>query len=190
VKIVKDPSKFPKNVYPSIEINDKLRNLLDLNSFEKISLKPQIRCVNLVEKIDLIPGTKLLPNVRKDIEDKFKEHIIKNSKMYPVLLNQNQVFKILDYYFTVKLEPDDLKYCLVNAKLLKENKILCIDSNKSVDNVVNIEENVPSADLKKGIQIEKFDDIEKECVDRLKLKLCLDERNKCRKLENILISGE
>ena len=190
VKIVKDPTKFPRNIYPSIEINDQLRKFLDLNEFEKVILRPQQRLVNLVEKIDLLPATKVLPNVRKDIEEKFKEFILNNSKLYPVILNQEQVFKILDYYFTVKLEPENLRFCLVNAQILKENRILCIDNCKSVDSVIKLDEIEQKIDQKKEILIEKFEKIVEECVDRLKLKLCLDERSQCRKIENILIAGE
>ncbi|XP_065075687.1 peroxisomal ATPase PEX1 [Ochlerotatus camptorhynchus] len=195
VRLSSDGERFPKNAYPTVEINDKLMEQLEINPGEKVTLRAKQNALNIVDMIELIPAAKITSKIESDIVEKFKEFVLFNSKVHPVLLNQGQVFKLPEYYLTVKLQPANLKYCLVNAVILRQSKILCSGEVKSLNGVVPAEED----EKKKGgdsgggeqkqVKIAKFQEIADECVDQLKLKLCLDERSTVRKTYNVIVSG-
>ncbi|XP_055599118.1 peroxisomal ATPase PEX1 [Uranotaenia lowii] len=199
VRLATNGEKFPKNVYPTVEINDRLMELLEVNQGEKVTLRSKHNALNIVDLIELIPTTKVSVKVETDMVEKFKEFILFNSKVHPVLLNQGQVFKLPEYYLTVRLQPSNLKYCMVNGVILRQSKITCAEEVKSVGDMVAVdgENEQPSSKKKpadvsaapKLVKIDKYDSIIDECVDQLKLKLCLDERNSDRKAHNIIISG-
>ncbi|XP_055534702.1 peroxisomal ATPase PEX1 [Wyeomyia smithii] len=196
VRMASDGERFPRNAYPTVEINDKLMTQLEINHGEKVTLKAKQNALNIVDMIELLPATKVAAKIEADIVEKFKEFILFNSKVHPVLLNQGQVFKLPEYYLTVKLQPANLKYCLVNGVILRQSKVTCAGEVKSLDSVVSSEEeekkivSVESVQsVSKSIKIDKMQRIADKCVDQLKLKLCLDDRNSIRKSHNVLIAG-
>lgn len=195
VRMAADGERFPKSAYPTVEINDKLMDQLEINHGEKVTLKAKQNALNIVDLIELVPANKLTAKIEADIVEKFKEFILFNSKVHPVLLNQGQVFKLPEYYLTVKLQPANLKYCLVNGVILRQSKITCSSEVKSLGSVIPIEEekkhkSIVSPECEpKQVKIAKFQKIVDECVDQLKLKLCLDERSSVRKTYNIIIAG-
>uniref|UniRef100_A0A8D8AHR0 Peroxisomal ATPase PEX1 n=2 Tax=Culex pipiens TaxID=7175 RepID=A0A8D8AHR0_CULPI len=197
VRLATEVERFPRNAYPTVEVNDKLMELLEINHGEKVTLKAKQTALNIVDLIELVPATKVAPKVEADIIEKFKEFVLFNSKVHPVLLNQGQVFKLPEYYLTIKLQPANLKYCLVNGVILRQSKITCASEVKALGNLVASEgEEKPKKNGgkqeehgPKPVKIAKFQQIVDECVDQIKLKLCLDERSKTRKAYNVIIAG-
>ncbi|EAT48041.1 AAEL000895-PA [Aedes aegypti] len=195
VRLTSDAERFPSNAYPTVEVNDKLMEQLEIHHGEKITLRAKQNALNIVDMIELIPATKVASKIESDIVEKFKEFILFNSKVHPVLLNQGQVFRLPEYYLTVKLQPGNLKYCLVNAVILRQSKILCSGEVKNLNGVVPSEEDekkrclVVGVEDQKVVKIGKFQKIVDDCVDQLKLKLCLDERSAVRKSYNVIVAG-
>ncbi|XP_055631247.1 peroxisomal ATPase PEX1 [Toxorhynchites rutilus septentrionalis] len=194
VRLTADTERFPNNAYPTVEINDKLMGQLEINHGEKVTLRAKHNALNIVDMIELVPATKVAPKIAEDIVEKFKEFILHNSKVHPLLLNQGQIFKLPEYYLTVKLQPTNLKYCLVNGVILRQGKVVCSDEVKSVGNVIVTEEEErkvkPSEHGQpKQVKLPKFHKIIDDCVDQLKLKLCLDDRSMKRKNYNIIVAG-
>ncbi|XP_058831801.1 peroxisomal ATPase PEX1 [Topomyia yanbarensis] len=196
VRMATDVDQFPRNIYPTVEINDKLMEQLEINHGEKVTLKAKQNALNIVDMIELVPVAKLASKVEADIVEKFKEFILFNSKVYPVLLNQGQVFKLPEYYLTIKLQPANLKYCLVNGVILRQSKIICSGEVKSLETVVSSVEDEkkkkpvePAEYEPKHVKIDKFQEILNECVDQLKFNLCLDDRSTVRRSCNIIIAG-
>lgn len=180
-----------QSIYPTIEINDVLMAQLNIENYEKIILKPKNFVMNFVDTIELQPSNK---NVHKrDVEHLFKQFIMTNAKSSPILINRNQIFKLRDdLYVTIRLLPDTFKFCAIDSAILRECRINVVETVKEVDSVLNIVKNVdaPIFDRKSFVEIEKFDDIVDDCIDRLTVNLCLDERNRFRKTENIILVGK
>ncbi|XP_058464008.1 peroxisomal ATPase PEX1 [Malaya genurostris] len=196
VRIANEVESYPRNIYPTVTINDKLMEQLEINHGEKVTLKAKQNALNIVDMIELLPATKVTPKIEADIVEKFKEFILFNSKVHPVLLNQGQVFKLPEYYLTVKLLPANLKYCLVNGVILRQSKIVFSSEVKNLEMMASNEEeekkikNIDSVECElKHVKIGKFQKILNKCVDQLKLRLCLDDRSSIRKSCNIIIAG-
>lgn len=195
IKVVKD-DKFPINIYPTIEINENLLKILELKKFERIVLKPKHGLTNRVDKIELINSKKITEGSRdyRKIETTFKNYIIDHTKLYPLLLNQDQVMKLNDFVVSVKLWPTSLKFALVDSKILRENKIEVSSDYKSVAYVMNIENEKDEEEeqKKKGHQVEikKFEEVVNYCVNRLQESLCLGEDNTTRVTDNLLFVGK
>ncbi|XP_021704572.1 peroxisome biogenesis factor 1 [Aedes aegypti] len=195
VRLTSDAERFPSNAYPTVEVNDKLMEQLEIHHGEKITLRAKQNALNIVDMIELVPATKVASKIESDIVEKFKEFILFNSKVHPVLLNQGQVFRLPEYYLTVKLQPGNLKYCLVNAVILRQSKIMCSGEVKNLNGVVPSEDDEKKKCLGVGVEdqkvvkIGKFQKIVDDCVDQLKLKLCLDERSAVRKSYNVIVAG-
>ncbi|KFB47265.1 hypothetical protein ZHAS_00015292 [Anopheles sinensis] len=199
VRLATDDERFPRNAYPTVEINDRLMEQLEINHGEKVTLKTIHNALNIVDQIELLPATKVAPIIEEDIVEKFKQFILYNSKIHAVLLNQDQLFKLPEYYLTIKLQPPSLKYCLVNSTILRQGKITCTGEVKPVDGIAEAGSGKPKSltggnpteveDCSKWVKLEKFEAITEECTERLKYALCLDERNKVPQQFNVFISG-
>uniref|UniRef100_A0AAG5DQQ9 Peroxisomal ATPase PEX1 n=1 Tax=Anopheles atroparvus TaxID=41427 RepID=A0AAG5DQQ9_ANOAO len=197
VRLATDDERFPKNAYPTVEVNDRLMEQLEINHGEKITLKSIHNALNIVDQIELLSATKVAPKIEEDIVEKFKQFILFNSKIHAVLLNQDQLFKLPEYYLTIKLQPPSLKYCLVNSTILRQGKITCTGEVKPVDGLPEGDSgkakpavnSIEAEDSTKWVKLEKFEAITEECTDRLKYALCLDERNKVPKQLNVFIAG-
>lgn len=189
VKIVSECDTFPKNIHRTIEVNENLMKMLKIKELQKVTLRPKHTILNFLEKIELFPNVK---TNYKIVERAFKSYVIENTKLYPLLLNQNQIVRLEDnLYVTVKITPEHFPYCLINEQILKECKIYAADQVKRVEYVMDIEaseDNLLSvADL---ISIKQFDAIVDSFVEQIKMNLCLDERNSVLKQGHFLISGE
>lgn len=183
-----------KNIYPTIEVPSILIQLLELKLYERITLKPKKQVfTNIVEKIDLIPRSKILPRVQKEIEQSFKKFVVNNTKIFPILLNQDQIMYVDDVYISVKLYPDSLRYCLINSEILRENLIFCVEEFKNIDSFIqnsnNTVEVAKEEDSFLYLEIEKISEIIDKTVECLKLCLCLDDRRTVRRMENFLFVG-
>lgn len=197
LKLVED-SDFPTNIYPTIKLNENLMQLLELQPFERVVLKPKQTLLNRVDKIELIPSKKIDEGSRdaRKIETAFNTHIIDHTRLYPLLLNQDQVIKLADFIVSVKLWPTSLKCAQIDSKILRENKVDVLDDCKNVASVVTInekEKNDEAAEKKcklPTVEIGKFEEVRKQCVDRLKTSLCLDQVNSTRISDNLLFVGE
>jgi hypothetical protein len=106
-----------------VEISSALANILDINLYEKVLLQP-LECVpNFVEKIEIIPPTNVHLQIAKDIEEKFKKYVVKNTRLTPLVLNNNQNLKLGDYTVKIVLEPTSIPFCEVNGDFLRSFSI-------------------------------------------------------------------
>ncbi|XP_035787338.1 peroxisome biogenesis factor 1-like [Anopheles albimanus] len=193
-----DEERFPRNVYPTVEINDRLMEQLEINHGEKVTLRGVQTALNLVDQIELLPTTKVVPMIEEDIVEKFKQFVLYNSKIHPVLLNQGQLFKLPEYYLTARLQPASLKYCLLNGTILRQGKITCegevkpIAGSSEEDNgkkKPSGQSSIGVEDRSKFVRVDKFEQIIDESVDRIRYALCLDYRNKVVQPCNTFIAG-
>ncbi|EAA05513.4 AGAP010924-PA [Anopheles gambiae str. PEST] len=198
VRLAVDGERFPRNAYPTVEINDRLMEQLEINHGEKVTLKPIRNALNIVDRIELLPATKVAPIIEEDIVEKFKQFVLHNSKIHALLLNQEQLFKLPEYYLTLKLQPPALKYCLINSTILRHSKICCTGEVKPVAGYSDVDgskkkpaalKDAESVEECKLVKIEKIERIVEECTDRLKYALCLDARCKVPQQCNMFIAG-
>ncbi len=191
VKIIGTNETFPQNIYPTIELNDILMSKLGLKQFERITLKPKATVLNFIDRIELFPSKSVNFKQVRDIEDLFKQYILDNTSLYPVLINQGQVIKLKDdVLVTASIFPDTFKYCLLDSAILKECKIACVDQVKDLSALLNDETTASDTEpVHPRVRLEKFENIVSNCVEQIKINLCLDDRNGLRTMGNILISG-
>lgn len=192
VKVLGENVIFPKNIYPSIEINEILLNSLDVEVCDRITLRSKRTVLNLVDRIELTPSKASTYKEVKDIEIKFKQYIIENAKLFPILINQNQIFKLSPNIFvTVSIFPESLRYCLIDTEILRECKITCCDQVKNIDGILksNREPEQLNGVGHEEVKLDKYETIIQRLIERLKINLCLDERNAFRKTENLILIG-
>lgn len=197
IKVLGEQELFPQNIYQTIEMNDILMKKLSLREFEWVQLKSKATLLNSVEKIELSPSKKVDYEGSRDIEQLFKQLIIDNTTLYPLLINQAQVYKLkYDLYVTVNLQPEIFRFGLVDSAILREIRIQCVDK---VKDVVLPQQNgiLPSASFSKGfagqqktVLLQKYEQIIDDCVKSIKTNLCLDDQNSFRKMGNIMIVGK
>lgn len=192
VKIIGANETFPQNIYPTIEMNDILMTKLGLKQFERITLRPKATVLNFVDRIELSPSKTVNFKQVREIEDQFKQYILDNTSLYPVLINQGQVIKLKgDVLVTANIFPDSFKYCLLDSAILKECKIACVDRVKDLSGMLNGETNgIDKIEHGHHVRLDKFAKIVEDCVEQMKINLCLDDRNVLRRAGNILICGE
>lgn len=166
-------------------------NILNIEQYERIVLKPKNYVLNFVDKIELHADKKMTLRELRDIEDNFKTYIIENSKIFPIVLNQNQIFKLKNNYFTISLQPESFKFCVIDSAVLKEAKIQASELIKQVDHHLKVPKKEEDSlyDESKLITIEKFDKISDDCIKQIKLSLCLDWKNNLKKRCNIILTG-
>lgn len=191
IKIIGSNEIFPENVYPTIEMNDILMSKLGLKQFERITLKPKATVLNFFDRIELFPSKSVNFKQVREIEDLFKQYILDNTALYPLLINQGQIIKLKDELLvTASIFPDTFKYCLLDSAILKESKIVCVEQMKDLSGLVNSEEVENGTKQESRVRLEKFENIIANCVEEIKINLCLDDRNGLRRMGNILICGK
>lgn len=191
IKIIGGNEIFPENIYPTIEMNDILMAKLGLKQFERITLKPKATVLNFIDRIELFPSKTVNFKQVREIEDLFKQFILDNTSLYPVLINQGQIIKLKDELFvTASIFPDTFKYCLLDSAILKECKIGCVEQMKDLSGLLNSGPAVEGAEQGDLVRLDKFEKIVENCAEQIKINLCLDDRNGLRRMGNILISGE
>lgn len=209
IKVLSDEECFPKNHYPTIEMNDILLNRLCLKPFERISLKPRTTALNTIDRIELAPNKAADLCRTRDIEHLFKQYIRDNASMDPVLINQHQIFKLQsDVFVTVNLFPETLKYGCVDVSCLRRCTISCLDQTKDIAKLGPVATK-PTIQITSGLQpsasfinltgnisgheyveLNKFEGIIEDLLDKIKINLCLDDRNTYRKIGNSIIVGK
>lgn len=204
VKPAAETETVPKNIYPTVEINDILMAHLNLQKFNRITLSTKKTVLNFVEKIELIPSSNTSVKHPKQIEESFKLLLIKNTRNNPMLINQDQIFKLCegDVTVTAKIFPESFRYCLVDGEILRENKIFISEQRKDVSTILcNAEDIMKPTEHKDDdstggftandclVHLDEFEEIVKDCVENIVVNMCLDERNCMRKANNYLIVG-
>lgn len=111
----------------TIEVHPVLAKVLGIErAGEKVEVFETRLVSNLVESVQLVPLTDIAEGglghqIAKDIEEKFKKYINLNTRSSPLILNQNQIFKLDDYLLTVKLFPQSTPACCIDSEILREN---------------------------------------------------------------------
>lgn len=210
IKVLGDQESFPCNLYPSIEMNDILMHRLGVQALERVTLRPKVTPLNIIDRIELAPSKAVDLSRARDIEHYFKQYVLDSAAMYPVLINQGQVFKLkVDTFVTVTFFPDTLRHCCIDAKILRDCPVKCRDEVKELvkpNGIVTTEKSPkipngiqPSASFMnltgnvsghEYVQLSKFGTIVDDCVERMVVNLCLDERNAFRKMGNLIIAGK
>lgn len=112
-----------------IEIHPVLAKVLGVEQTgEKAEVFETKLICNFVENISLVPINDIIEGglgyqIAKDIDEKFKKYVNANTRILPLILNQNQIFKLDDYVLTVKLVPATLPVCCIDSEVLRENII-------------------------------------------------------------------
>lgn len=113
----------------SIEVHPVLAKILGIEQTgEKVEVIGTKLVCNLVDNIELVPLTNIIEGglcqqITKDMEEKFKKYVNANTRILPLILNQNQIFKLDDYLLTVKLFPMSTPVCCIDSDILRENII-------------------------------------------------------------------
>lgn len=181
--------------YPCIQINDILMTQLKLQKFCPITLNIKKTVLNFVEKIELIPVE--VNNVdRKEILEDFKIMLVECSSLTPLLVNQNQIFKLCGgtALVEVKIYPESFRYCLCDAEILRENKILVSeqtkDSSFSKAYTEEISEHQRNAVKHKHVlYLDAQKHIISDCVMKITARNGLSGYNRLRKSNNFIIAG-
>lgn len=191
--------KIPKTIYPSIEINDILMAKMKISKFNRVSLSTKKTVLNFFEKIELIPV--MVPSTieKQEIEEDFKRLLIQCTRSTPLLINQEQIFKLGEgnVLVTAKIYPESFRYCLCDAEILRENKIFISENAKDIGNLLTSAEEMISPKSIAKLQekhtfmhIDEYQNIIEDCLKKITIKNCLHEKNGLRKLNNYIIMGK
>lgn len=191
--------EIPKSIYPSIEINDVLMAKMKISKFNRISLCTKKTVLNFFEKIELIPAIAPSTIEKQDIEEEFKRMLIQCTRSAPLLINQEQVFKLCggNVMITTKIYPESFRYCLCDAEILRENKIFISENTKDIASLLTSAEEIicPKimAQLKEKhifMHIDEYNNIIEDCLKKITIKNCLQDKNGLRKSNNYIIMGK
>lgn len=203
VKHVPDDESIPRNLYPTIEMNDILMAHLGVAKHSRITLSTKKTVLNFVEKIELTPAASSNITDLKEIEEGFKRLLANRTRFEPMLINQEQIFQVCsgDAFVTVKIYPESFRYCLCDGEILRENKITINERAKDLSAVLAAAEEISnpkdgerSADAafsanEKIVQLDAFEEITNGCIHNVVANLCLDDENALRKMFNMIITG-
>lgn len=111
-----------------IEIHPALAKVLNIESGVRIEICETKLVCNCIENIEVVPHSDISENnfgmqIAKDIEEKFKKYVHANTKILPLILNQSQIFKLDDYFLTIKLFPQSTPACCIDSEILREGII-------------------------------------------------------------------
>lgn len=203
VKHVADNDAIPRNIYPTIEMNDILMAHLGVAKFSRITLTSKKTVLNFVEKIELTPATNSNISDLKEIEEGFKRLLANRTRFEPMLINQEQIFQVCsgDAFVTVKIYPESFRYCLCDGEILRENKITMNERAKDLSAVLKAAEKISnpkdseqSTDAAfsandKIVHLDAFEEITNGCIQSVVANSCLDDKNALRKMFNIIVTG-
>lgn len=205
IKPAEESDTIPKNIYPTIEVNDILMAQLNMQKFSRVTLSTKKTVLNFVEKIEIIPSANSNITDAREIEEGFKRMLIKSTRFDPILINQDQVFKILDgdAIVSVRIFPESFRYCRCDNEILRDNKIFVSEQRKDLTNLLSAAEEVMDPKEKDKqeetgggfaandvfVHLDEFENIVNDCVETAVLNNCLDERNSLRKTNNFIIIG-
>lgn len=203
VKLKHETPESPKNIYKTVEVNDLLVAHLNLRKVDRLTLLPKKTVLNFIEKIELYPSNYNGHDLETIVES-FKRLFISSSRLYPVLINQDQIFKLCDggVIASVKIYPETFRYCLCDSEILRENKIFGAEQVKDVSATVQAAKKIfdiavedkdelfDGVDDKNLVDLDIFGRISDDCAQDAIVNLCLDDRNKFRKMNNAIIVGQ
>lgn len=182
----------------TIELSDILMAKLNIKQFSRVTLCRKNTVINFLEKIEVIPTPSKFS--KQEIIEEFKWLLVKNTSASPLLINQDQIFRLcrLNLLVSVKLFPESFKYCLCDAEILRENKIFVSDQTKDLTQIMKIANEISSSNTTKSaiqnnfffIRTKELTDIVEDCVQNITAKNCLNKKNQLRKLGNFLILGK
>lgn len=204
VKHVPNNDAIPRNIYPTIEMNDILMAHLSVAKFSRITLTSKKTVLNFVEKIELTPAANSSISDLREIEEGFKRLLANRSRFEPMLINQEQIFKVCsgDAFVTVKIYPESFRYCLCDGEILRENKITINERAKDLSAVLtaakqisNPKDTIQSNDAAfsandKTVELDSFVQISTDCIHNVVANSCLNDENALRKMFNVIITGE
>lgn len=203
---------FPQNLYPTIELNEALANKLSLQPFERVTLRRQPTAVNSIERIELFVNLAADVSRARDLERMFKQLVI-DAAGTPFLINQCQVFRLEpNVYVTATIHPEVLRFGCVDAAGLRLCRVVCSEQVREVMKVEATQVNGSSSAVKANgggiqksasfvnlsghvsghefVELDKFEAIVEQVVEQCKIALCLDDRNVCRAMGNVIVAGE
>lgn len=189
VRIINSNEIFPQNIYPTIEINNVLMKHLNISPLERVTLIAVHNFDNTIERIELSPNRSCTYNEIKDIEMAFKQFIIDNTKLFPLLINQQQWFILPGCMVSVTIFPETLKFCTIDSQILRKCRIQCLEKITQSPKMEKEKDSKAVNFSEKYVKLSKYDEIINRSVNYLKMFLCLDDRNYCRQVHNILIEG-
>lgn len=198
MKVAADSAEIPQNIYPSIEINDILLAQMKLPKFSRVTLSTKKTVLNFVEKIELIPANTTEACNKLDIMEDFKRLLIKCSRLTPLLINQDQIFKLCggNAYVVAKIYPESFRYCLCDGEILRENKLFMAENQRDIMQILTTAEEIhlprnskQHEETKSMVDLNENENIIENCVEYMVRKNCLDEGNRLRKPNNYLIIG-
>lgn len=200
IKLKHETEDSPKNIYPTIEVNDLLMAHLNLRKIDRLTLVPKKTVLNFIEKIELYPSNYNGYDLETIVES-FKRLFVSSTRLYPTLINQDQIFKLCDgsVIATVKIYPETFRYCLCDSEILRENKVIGMEQVKDVSATIQAADKIldetSEDDLFDGVEdknlvdLDLFETIVSDCTQSAILNLCLNEHNKFRKMSNAIIIG-
>lgn len=179
----------------SIEINPVLSKILDLDKVgEKVELLEKNLISNLVEQIEMVPLTEVPLQISRDMEEKFKKYITTNCRLLPMILNQNQIFKLDDYLMTIKIYPLSMPVCCIDADILRESIIEVVKKGQTNEYSEMMQENQKKTkDVKDGgksncLALEKHNIIIKSTTKFLKQNV-IKQKVFASEQNNLIIAG-
>lgn len=122
---VKYNESVPEN---TAEIHPILAKVLNIQEGIQLEIIETKLVSNCIEAIELIPHSNISENnfgvqIAKDIDEKFKKYVNANTRILPLILNQKQIFKLDDYFLTIKLYPLSTTACCIDSEILREDLI-------------------------------------------------------------------
>lgn len=184
--------------YPCIQINDILMAQLNLPKFSAITLNIKRAVLNFFEKIELIPVMNSNAINRKEILEDFKKMLAECSSPTPLLVNQNQIFKLCGGTAIVELKiyPESFRYCLCDVEILRECKIFVSEQTKDSSFFTAYTEEIPveksrnSVNQKHILYLDAQEHIILDCIMEVATKNCLSGHNRLRKSNNYIVAGK
>ncbi|KAG5670523.1 hypothetical protein PVAND_000781 [Polypedilum vanderplanki] len=114
--------------FDTIEVHPVLAKVLNIEQGFRVELSETKLVCNCIESLEIIPYSNISENnfglqIAKDIDEKFKKYVNANTKLVPLILNQNQIFKLDDYLLTIKIFPLSTHACCIDSEILREGII-------------------------------------------------------------------
>ncbi|XP_031632309.1 peroxisome biogenesis factor 1 [Contarinia nasturtii] len=198
IKMVSETAETSKNIHRSIEINDVLLAQMKIPKFTRITLSTKKTVLNFIEKIELILTSNSETYNKQEVLDDFKKLLIKCSRSSPLLINQEQIFKLCEesVFVIVKIYPETFRYCLCDAEILRENKLFISEQRKDITHILTLADDIScqkymdrSEEIKFFVNLNENENIIENCVENIIKMNCLNAENRLRKSKNYLIIG-
>lgn len=183
--------------YKLIEINNILMAKMGISKYCRVTLTCKKTVLNFFERLEIIPSRAICKAEQKLILEDFKRMIVNCCNFKPILINQNQLFELLDdkILITVKIYPETFRYCLCDSEVLRENKIFISEQMTDLEQLVTVSDRLiplegysceKSMNL---IPIDEFSMIVDDIVENILLRNGSSGENNVSKRNNYLIIG-